>query len=96
MQYTAGNKAQHEYTLDYLLQFNSAYSEERRFALAMLKDLTETDVNSARHLDDDLLLFMKRMNSYLKNTVVILMSDHGVLPKKVNPTRYFLFFHFST
>ena len=57
----------------------------------MLKDLTETDVNSARHLDDDLLLFMKRMNTYLENTIVILMSDHGVLPKKVNPTRYFIF-----
>ena len=57
----------------------------------MLKDLTETDVNSARHLDDDLLLFMKQMNTYLENTIVILMSDHGVLPKKVNPTRYFIF-----
>lgn len=70
--------------LDYLLQFHSAYAHERRFALAMLKDLTETDVMSARHLDDDLLSFMKNMSSYLDDTIVILMSDHGVLPTKVS------------
>lgn len=50
----------------------------------MLKELTEADVLLAQHLDDDLLKFMGALQPYLQDTIVMLMSDHGVGPKQVS------------
>lgn len=87
--YFAGNKPKYQYTLDYLLDFHSAYQNEKRFAIAMLKELTASDVTLARNLDSSLREFLRLMAPFLTDTIVVLMSDHGVLPKQVslaNPT----------
>ena len=80
----AGGEPKHRYLLDYLQQFHSAYKDDKRFALVMLKELTESNILRAQHLDDDLLMLMKKLEPYLSNTIVLFMSDHGVLPKQVS------------
>ena len=50
----------------------------------MLKELTESNILRAQHLDDDLLMLMRKLEPYLSNTIVLFMSDHGVLPKQVS------------
>ena len=67
-----------------MLEFQKTYSADKKFAVAMLKELTEADVSYAQYLDADLYKFMKSLEPQLKDTIVILMSDHGILPKKVS------------
>lgn len=71
-----------------MLDFHSVYKDNRRFAVAMLKELTDSDILNAQHLDADLLQFFVDMKEYLDDTIVILMSDQGIPPAEVGSQIY--------
>lgn len=48
-----------------------------------MKELTDADVLNGQQLDEDLLLFLVKLQKYLKDTIVVMMSDQGVSPPQV-------------
>lgn len=62
-----------------VLQFLESYPDAPKFAFAFHGELSHDDYNLIQAADDDLVDWLKWLKSsgILKNTIFILMSDHG-------------------
>lgn len=74
-----GSKRRSELFLDWIQDFYTMYAKRPKFTFAFHSEVSHGDNNLVETADEDLYNTLKFLNdgNYLRNTVVILMSDHG-------------------
>mgnify|MGYP001794738703 CR=1 FL=1 len=67
------------FTLDYLTSFFEAYSDMPKFGFAFMGFSTHARPNYLSFIDYDLLHFLKffKKNNFHKNTMLVILGDHG-------------------
>ena len=78
-----------QHFLDYTEQFWRKYSDNRKFSAVITNHGHEGSLNVVKYIDDSLFNFLNNLynDNLLKDTTVILLSDHGA----VLPSVYYLF-----
>ncbi|KAK3732586.1 hypothetical protein QZH41_004981 [Actinostola sp. cb2023] len=71
-------KPQHVIHLDYFETFFEAYSKTPKLGFGYLSDISHNDQNTLYLLDGDLTKFLKNFQQRLNDTILIVLSDHGV------------------
>ncbi|CAB4007103.1 predicted protein [Paramuricea clavata] len=76
--YCYGSEKIYNYHFDLARKFYEQYPDRRKF-LFHFTDASHSDFNAAQYIDEDLLKFMTEFKNkgYLKNTLLIVMGDHG-------------------
>ena len=74
-----GSKRLHVISLDWIQEFFTAYENRLKFSFTFLGGLTHGGFTFAADADNDLLAFLQAVErgDNMKNTLFILMSDHG-------------------
>ena len=74
-----GSKRLHVISLDWVQEFFTAYKNRPKFSFTFLGGLTHNHCSFAADADNDLLAFLQHVENggNMKNTLFILMSDHG-------------------
>ncbi|CAL1534008.1 unnamed protein product, partial [Lymnaea stagnalis] len=87
-QFCTGPTPNHQYLFQYLDDFFLKYRNISRFAVGFSGELSHDEVNPSQYLDSDLLNFFRRLRrkGQLKDTAVIVFSDHGSRRGKVRMT----------
>ncbi|CAF1010931.1 unnamed protein product [Adineta steineri] len=82
------NQTTLDFFLSYIDQFWSSYSEHKKFFFGFFKQYTHDSYAAASLLDLSLLKFLKKFNQTndSKNTIIILMTDHGARFSKIRQT----------
>ncbi|KAL3847013.1 hypothetical protein ACJMK2_017950 [Sinanodonta woodiana] len=77
--YCLGSKPRHVVMLNWIKEFVSIYEHYPKFSFVFNSELSHEDNNNVGLLDDDILDFLKYLNTngHLQNTVLVMMSDHG-------------------
>ncbi|XP_056008094.1 uncharacterized protein LOC125667497 isoform X2 [Ostrea edulis] len=83
-----GNTPKHKMMMNYYKQFIEMYGNKRKFALSWLNELTHQFDNLVQLADRDIMLFFKwlKESGRLANSILILMSDHGIMQKAIKNT----------
>lgn len=82
------NTPKHKFYMNYYKQFIEFYGRKRKFSLGWLNELTHEYDNLVQLADRDFMLFFKWMkdSGKLDNSVLIVMSDHGIMQRSVKNT----------
>ncbi|KAI4464458.1 hypothetical protein MML48_3g00001665 [Holotrichia oblita] len=77
--FCVGETPRHKVMLNYIEQFFSVYKSKPKFLFGFHGELSHDNYNLIGAVDDDVLQFLKNLNSSgaLNDTVLILMADHG-------------------
>ena len=69
----------HNIVFDYATQFWEAYPDNRKFFRTHFSDAHELSGELIRHMDDDLLNFLKSFHDkgYFDDTYLVILADHG-------------------
>ena len=75
----SGSKRLHVNSLTWVQDFFAAYKIHPKFSFTILSAFTHDNLRYASDVDKDLLAFLQYVERQdtMKNTTVILMSDHG-------------------
>jgi len=75
-----GDTTRHMNMLNWGKQFYQVYAQRPRFSFLFHSELSHDKINLLQLVDDDLLAFLQGLQTdgLLDNTMLILMSDHGV------------------
>ncbi|XP_076315052.1 uncharacterized protein LOC143227493 [Tachypleus tridentatus] len=78
-QWCFGNVPKLKLMLDWILDFCKKHKSIPYFLFSFFIEVTHNDFNNAQLLDDDVSQFLEMLNrsGLFKNTIVILMGDHG-------------------
>ncbi|XP_022234991.1 uncharacterized protein LOC106473914 [Limulus polyphemus] len=78
-QWCFGNVPKLKLLLDWILEFCKKHKKIPYFLFSFFIEVTHNDFNNAQLLDDDVSQFLEMLNrsGLFKNTIVILMGDHG-------------------
>ncbi|GIY06873.1 uncharacterized protein CDAR_76941 [Caerostris darwini] len=73
------NKPRHKIMLDWMREFYEVYTDVPKFAFCFNSELSHDDYNYIGYADPDIEGFLKYLSEsgILKNTLLIVMSDHG-------------------
>lgn len=84
-----GNSPTYTILFEWIKEFIKKYSEELYFLFSFYIVITHTDFNNAQYLDEPVYQFLRELNEngYFKNTVVMIMGDHGNRYGKVLTTK---------
>nr|XP_022339282.1 uncharacterized protein LOC111134497 isoform X3 [Crassostrea virginica]XP_022339283.1 uncharacterized protein LOC111134497 isoform X3 [Crassostrea virginica]XP_022339284.1 uncharacterized protein LOC111134497 isoform X3 [Crassostrea virginica] len=82
------NTPKHHFYMNYYKQFIEFYGNKRKFALGWLNELTHEYDNLVQLADRDYMLFFKwlKESGRLDHSILILMSDHGIMQKAIKNT----------
>ena len=82
------NTPKHQFYMNYYKQFIEFYGNKRKFALGWLNELTHEYANLVQLADRDYMLFFKwlKESGKLDHSILILMSDHGIMQKAIKNT----------
>lgn len=82
------NTPKHHFYMNYYKQFIEFYGNKRKFSLGWLNELTHEFDNIVQLADRDFMLFFKWMkdSGRLDNSLLIVMSDHGIMRKSIKNT----------
>lgn len=83
-----GSKRRSELFLNWIRDFYTMYDKRSKFAFGFHSEVSHGDNNLVETADEDLYNTLKFLNdgNYLRNTLVILMSDHGARFSKLRST----------
>jgi hypothetical protein len=83
-----GNTPIHKRLMNYYKQFIEMYGNKRKFALSWLNELTHEYDNIVQLADRDFMLFFKwlKESGRLSNSILIVMSDHGIMRNAIKNT----------
>ncbi|KAH9491793.1 hypothetical protein Btru_029522 [Bulinus truncatus] len=86
--FCTGATPNHRFLLQYLEDFFHKYSNVSRFAVGFSGELSHDEINPSQYLDADLKEFLERLKAkgHLRNTALIVFSDHGSRRGKVRRT----------
>ena len=78
-EFCIGGRAAHNISLEYLLSFFRAYKDKPKFSIITHADISHGDQNTIGYVDDDLKSILQTLENenFLKNTLLIIFSDHG-------------------
>lgn len=86
--YCLGSKPNHQYSLDYTKDFFIKYRNVPKFAFTFHVELSHWDNNPVEYMDADIVEFLTflRDDGHLRNTLLIIMGDHGARYSRVRNT----------
>ena len=86
--FCTGNVPNHMFLLNYTRSFFDSYKNVSKFAFVFGSELTHWNNNPGEYMDGDFVEFLKYFQSqgHLKNTLLVLMSDHGARYSAVRKT----------
>ena len=86
--FCTGNVPNHMFLLNYTRSFFDAYKNVSKFAFVFGSELTHWNNNPGEYMDDDFVEFLKYLqgSGHLKNTLLIVMADHGARYSAVRKT----------
>ncbi|UYV74235.1 hypothetical protein LAZ67_11002565, partial [Cordylochernes scorpioides] len=73
-----GHKSETEATLDWLSDFMVEFHDRPYFALTWINSLTHDYLNHGSMGDEFYERFLRKTRPYLNNTIIVLLSDHGM------------------